>query len=127
MTNLEKVKILQKLEFFKDIELNDLFLMSDAIKHTEFKKSKILYATGSYVNRVFFFVNGYFEKQNDKNYYLTFGLDYVLEDKVVEANIKVNGNSKTSAFWVEKKHLFTILKEIPQFNVALIKRLNNIT
>ena len=74
----------------------------------------------------FFFVNGFFEKGDRKKYYSIFGLDYILEDKVVEADIKVDKSTKTVALWIEKKHLFTILKEVPQFNVALIKEFSNL-
>ena len=54
MTNIEKMNIARKMGPFKDLDLNDLLLMSEAIKYKEFKKTKVLYAQGNYVNRIFF-------------------------------------------------------------------------
>ena len=123
MTNIEKIEILKKLSHFKGLNISDLLLMSDAIKYTEFKENKILYNTGSYINRVFFFVSGYFESKDGKKYDSIFGLDYILNDKAAESDIKVSNSAKTAVFWINKKHLFTILKEVPQFTAGLIKEL----
>lgn len=123
MTNIEKINILKKLPCFKELQISDLLLMGDAIKHAEFKESRKLYNAGSYVNQVFFFVNGCFESKGGKKYESIFGLDHVLNDKVIETDVKVFASSKTVVFFINKKHFFTILKEVPQFTVSLIKEM----
>ena len=114
------ISYLKTLAPFKGLEHKDLLVIAGQINFTELDANIELYDKGSYVNRLVLIVEGNLITTNKRSFDKIFGLKEILEDNPLEENI-VTGKDGASFLWMYKKHLLTLMQELPQFNLGLLE------